>query len=303
METKMESKVFTACILAAYFFSCASFGLDGSGDITAEVKIYSGRTAPKWVMSSDEVEELGSRLSRLSGIEPPKIIPSYGYVEILNPSRNPSLPYFAVYVFALDGIVIVDDGVTRSFLAGDSGLMEWLIALGDKHDPNYGTLLYKTLPPGTPHIEVIPSSINGSASPGTIIQRKLTIFSEGNAPLIGSFEAPDYVTVEPGEIQLQAISGIKDYMVSIDAGGGGVREGSILIKSNDPTKKEYAIPYRIVVADGPADGPAPMQNSGIGLPEMAAAGIILLILCILYIFYRRRNKSKASEKGMKEGST
>lgn len=293
----MKTKLLMACILAAYFFSFASFGLDGSGDITAEVKIYSGRTAPKWAMSSDEVEELGYRLSRLSGTEPPKIIPSYGYVEILNPSKNPGLPYSAVYVFSLDGIVIVDDGVTRSFLAGDSGLMEWLIALGDKHDPNFGTLLYKTLPPGTPHIEVIPSSINGTASAGTIIQRKLTIFSEGNAPLIGSFEAPDYVTVEPGEIQLQEINGIKDYMVSIDVGGAGVKEGSILIKSNDPTKKEYVIPYKIVVAEVPADGsadiPAPRQNSGIGSLGMVAAGMILLILIILYILYRRRTKSKA----------
>lgn len=243
-----------------------------SGSIVAEVNIYSGRQSPEWAMSEDEIALLKSKLKDL----PASVsvdIPSWGYVVVNNAAESTELPYSQIY-FYQDSIIAIDDSGSHYFK--DTGdIKEWLVGLGDQHDPGFIPPLYKTLPPGTPYIAVVPSFIEASAEQNEESKSVLTIFSEGNADLWGTIAVPQFISSEPASFSLQKIDGATDIVLTADTKKTGEISGDIVVKSNDPSNPEIKIPVKITIKE------APKARAVSSLP--AWRQLFYPVLCVLLI--------------------
>ena len=124
---------------------------------------------------------------------------------------------------------------------------------------------------------------------------RLTIFSEGNAPLIGVIETPDYVTVDKKSFKLLPIEGIDDYVFSVDTKDIGEKSGEIIIRSNDPSRSEVKIPFKVTVSGKTPD----LQEPTTTQPANKQGGanyslylIVLLILAVVAFFVYVKKKKK-----------
>jgi len=264
--------------------SCICFAAAGQ-KITAMVNMYSGRAAPQWEMTASEVSELKARIERLPQAQRPSEIPSYRYVVVQNPGRDPALPYYRVYLF--DKMVITDDGKANKYLLDNEGVMDYMKDLGNRHDPNYQPPKYETLPANTPYIAVIPSSFEETIQQGATLRKTFTIFSEGNAPLQGSIEVPDFVRLDKKEFRLQAIEGVEDFVFSVDTTNPGVKDGVIVIRSNDPSNQELSIPVSLKVVEKPRTIEEKQQGSTNYLIYII---LIVLLGAIAFILFTKKKK-------------
>jgi hypothetical protein len=270
---------------------------EGIPKVVASIEVYSGRGVVQWNMTQAEMSNLAARIQGLPAVQL-KRIPTEGYVVIKN-YGNPSFPYSQVYVFT-KGMVLAESASSKtSYLDSRGELLTWLIEIGNRHDPAYVAPKYKTLPQGTPSIAVIPSSFEGSVSQGETLKQKFTVFSEGNAPLKGTIDAPASVVLDRREYSLDAISGIQDFSFSIDTSTPGEKAGSIVIKSNDPSKAELEIPFKINVVEKQGSGEEAtdstlaatnIQKQGLGNYLMYMGIVVALVLLIGFFMYSKKRK-------------
>jgi len=255
---------------------------DDAAGVTASIEVYSGRGIISWDMTPQERTELVSLIQKLPQVELKKI-PSEGYVLIKN-HGDTSFPYTQVYVFT-NGIIIAEAGTSKtSYLDQRGVVMNWLLEQGNKHDPLYTPPKYRTLPEGTPYIAYTPESYSETAAQGTPLQLRLTVFSEGNAPLNGSLEAPEYLQADKNTINLPAIDGIEDYTFSVDTGSAGEKNGEIILRTNDPSRKEIRIPVKVTVTKEPAE-PAAAESTGPSEKPNGRTGYLfcLIVLAVLAV--------------------
>lgn len=267
---------------------------DADSRVSASIEVYSGRGTVDWNMTAQEIMELAGRIQKLSPVQLKKI-PTEGYALINNHGDN-SFPYSQVYVFT-KGMVIAESGSSKTSYLDDKGeLMTWLLEQGDKHDPAYIAPKYKTLPAGTPYVAYTPASFTETVPQGALLRLKLTVFSEGNAPLEGSFETPEYVGADKGSFSLIAIEGIDDYTFTVDTSELGEKNGEITLKTNDPSQKEVKIPYKITVTGKTADAVIPDDTK----PDERTTGgvnyffyiIVLVVLAAVAFFVYAKRKTK-----------
>lgn len=246
---------------------------ENSRSITAEVNIYSGRQSPEWAMSKDETDLLREKLKNLptsASID----IPSWGYAVVTNAEKSPELPYEKIYFYQNAIIAVGDKG--NQYFEDINGIGEWLAGLGDQHDPFFTPSLFETLPPNTPYIAVVPSSVEASVEQGKESKSILTIFSEGNAGLQGTIATPQFITADLASFSLPEISGGMDILLIADTKQAGKISGDVVIKSNDPSNPEIKIPIDITVTT--AQSPAILPLSAWQEGARIAPYILVLIL-------------------------
>ena len=262
--------------------------------VVASIDVYSGRGTIQWNMTTTELSELTVRMQKLSVVNL-KRIPTANYVLIKN-YGDASFPYTQVYVFT-KGMIIAENASSQVFYLDGSGeLMAWLLDLGNNHDPSYVAPKYKTLPQNMSNIVVTPASFDETVQRGTPLTMRLTIFSEGNAPLVGVIETPDYVSVDKKSFKLLPIEGIDDYVFSVDTKDLGEKSGEIIIRSNDPSRSEEKIPFKVTVSGKTTDSKAPTTTQ----PADKQGGganyffylIVLLVLAVVALFVYAKRKTK-----------
>jgi hypothetical protein len=267
---------------------------DEGTKIWASIDLYSGRAPVSWELTPDEALKLKTRIEKLAPAQPEKIETS-GYVLVRNQEMNPILPYYQILIYS--DLVILDDGAARKTYAGDSELLNWILDAGNSHDPQYVAPKYKTLPAGTPSLAVIPVSLEETAYQGESMSLVLTIFSEGNAPLQGTVEVPDYVSAGKKSFALSEINGAEDLVFQADTYSPGVRTGYIILKSNDPVNRELKVPLKITVLEKPDAKPETEDVKGSGgmdySPYYILFAVIFLMVCFLFWNRKKRKKPKA----------
>jgi hypothetical protein len=267
---------------------------DNAARVVASIEVYSGRGSVQWDMTPQELSQLSARVHALPTVQIKKI-PSEGYVLIKNYGEA-SFPYSQVYVFT-KGMVIAESGSSKnSFLDERGQLMAWLLDLGNKHDTSYVAPKAKTLPENTPYIAVIPASFEATVSQGAPLNLRLTVFSEGNAPLEGAFETSGYISADKKSFNLPSIEGIADYTFSVDTKDTGEKNGEIIIKSNDPSRSELKVPVKVTVSGETPDEqeptstqPAEKQNGGINYFFYL---VVLVVLAVVAVFVYAKRKGK-----------
>jgi hypothetical protein len=291
----MKTKTILTGLILMSLISQMGFAV-GAAKVTASIEVYSGRGTVQWDMTPSELSELAMRIQKLPAVQLKKI-PTESYVVIKN-DGDASFPYSQVYVFT-KGMVIAQSSSSKNSYLDDKGeLMAWLLDQGNKHDPTYVAPKYKTLPQNTPYIAFTPASFEETVPQGTPLNLRLTVFSEGNAPLEGVFETPGYVTADKKSFKLPPIEGIEDYTFSIDTTAMGEKIGEITIRSNDPSRGEVKIPVKVTVGGVTVttEAPAvtqPVEQQGGGGVNYFFYLIVLLVLAAVAIFvYTKRNKKK-----------
>jgi len=103
--------------------------------VTAEIKMYSkDRAAPRWILSSSEIETLKMKLSNLprsSRVD----VPDWGYVSVTNFNNSGSFPYSSIYSF-YNRVVLVDSSGKRSYYIDTKKVGEWLMLLAESRVPS-----------------------------------------------------------------------------------------------------------------------------------------------------------------------
>ena len=256
---------------------------DEGTKIWASIDLYSGRAPVSWELAPDEALQLKTMIEKLAPAQPEQIETS-GYVLVRNPEMNPILPYYQILIYP--DRVILDDGAAQKTYAGDSELLNWILDAGNSHDPQYVAPKYKTLPAGTPSLAVIPASLEETAYQGEAKSMVLTIFSEGNAPLQGTVEVPDYVSAGKKSFALPEINGAEDLVFQADTSSPGVLTGYIILKSNDPSNRELKIPLKITVLEKPGMKPETedvKSNGGMDYgPYYILFAVLFLAVCFLF---------------------
>jgi len=244
-KTPMFVGLFLLCVMSSV---ADDTGKAGGGDmkVTATVNLYSGRAPPVWDMPAGEIEELKTKLSGLPSADKAKI-PEWGYVIIENDKPAPAFPYKKIYVF--NKLVVAETESGTTYYKDTAGIMEWLMDLGNKHDPTYVPPPYTSMPPNTARIVVLPASLSGNAQQGAKLEKTLTIFSEGSGPLTGTITPPAFMSMDKKEFSLPAIEGIEDFTFLVDTSKAGELRGEITLKSNDPERSEMKIPVAFTVLE------------------------------------------------------
>jgi hypothetical protein len=298
MKHNLYGKFFYCAIISALLFlefiaapvfasTTLALPVDENGrSITAEVDIYSGRTSPKWAMSKDETDLLKEKLKNLP-ISASIDIPSWGYVVVANTEESPELPYEKIYFYQNAIIAIGDKG--NQYFEDTNGIGEWLVGLGDQHDPSFVPPLFETLPPNTPYIAVVPSSIEASVEQGKESKSILTVFSEGNAGLQGTITTPQFISADHVSFSLPEISGAMDVALVADTKRTGKISGDVVVKSNDPNNPEIKIPIDITVTAAQAPVVLPLS----AWQEGARIALYILVLILLagiagYFVWRKK---------------
>lgn len=265
----------------------AVYGLP-SQRVSASIMLYSGRGTVEWDMTGEEFSELSGRIQKLPPVQLRRI-PAEGYVVIKN-YGEPSFPYSQVYVFK-KGMVIAEAGSEKySYLDEKGELLNWLLALGNKHDPSYVAPKYQALPEGTAYMAYTPTSFEETVAQGAELKMRLTVFSEGNAPLEGAIETPAYMHVDKGTFKLLAIEGIDDYVFSVDTSQPGEKTGEIIIRTNDPKNSRVRIPFKVSVT-GKKEAEEPAEKEGNGSNYFFyLAGLVALAGAAYYVYLTGRPK-------------
>ena len=103
----------------------------GQTPVTAEIRMYSkDKAAPRWVLSSSEIEALKTKLVNLpksSGID----VPDWGYIVVWN-YNNSQFPYSSIYALN-NRVILVDSKGERSYYVDTKKVGDWLLLLGGKH--------------------------------------------------------------------------------------------------------------------------------------------------------------------------
>jgi hypothetical protein len=103
--------------------------------ITAEIKMYSqDYAAPRWILSSSEVETLEMKLTNLprsSRVD----VPEWGYVSVTNFNNSGDFPYSSIYSFN-NRLVLVDRAGKRSYYVDIKKVGEWLMLLAESRVPS-----------------------------------------------------------------------------------------------------------------------------------------------------------------------
>jgi hypothetical protein len=103
----------------------------GRTPVTAEIRMYSkDKAAPKWVLSSSEIEALKTKLVNLpksSRID----VPDWGYIVVWN-YNNSELPYSSIYALN-NRVILVDAKGERSYYVDTKKVGDWLLLLGGKN--------------------------------------------------------------------------------------------------------------------------------------------------------------------------
>lgn len=290
---KMKKKMIIAGLILMCIFSQTGFAV-GAARVSASIEVYSGRGTVKWDMTSSEVSELATRMQKLPAVQVKKI-PTEGYVLIKN-YGDTKFPYSQIYIFTRGMVIAEGPSGKNSYLDDKGELMTWLLDQGNKHDPSYAAPKYKTLPENTPYIVATPVSFEETVQQGTELSLRLTIFSEGNAPLNGAIETPAYVFADKNSFKLPAIEGIEDYVLSVDTKDIGEKSGEIIIRSNDPSRSELKIPVKVTVSEKTSDTQAPATTQ----PEDKQGGsanyffylVVLLVLAVVAVFVYAKRKEK-----------
>lgn len=278
-----------------YLISQSGFA-EGNSKVAASIEVYSGRGTVQWDMTPAELSELTARIQNLPSVQLKKI-PADSYVSIKN-YGDASFPYSQVYVFTKGMVITESASVKNSFLDDRGELMTWLLEQGNKHDPAYVAPKYKTLPDNTPYIAYTPASFEETVSRGSPLTLRLTVFSEGNAPLEGVFETPEYASADKKSFTLPPIEGIADYTFSIDTAETGEKQGEITLRTNDPSRSNVKIPIKVSITEETLTSEAPDET----LPGEEQGGnranyffylIVLLVLAAVAVFvYAKRKTAK-----------
>jgi hypothetical protein len=289
----MKKETIITGLVLICLISQAGFA-SGAAKVAASIEVYSGRGIVQWDMTPQEKSELASRIQKLPAVQLKKI-PSEGYVVIRN-YGDVSFPYSQIHVFT-KGMVIVESAAYKNSYLDDRGeLMTWLLDQGNKHDPAYVAPKYKTLPQNTPYIAVTPDSFEEIVPQGTELSMRLTIFSEGNAPLEGIIETPEYVAADKKSFKLLPIEGIDDYTFSVDTNVIGEKIGEIIIRTNDPSRSELKIPLKVTVSGKTSEPKAPPVTQPAGKQGGGANYffylIVILVLAVVAIFVYAKRKVK-----------
>ena len=103
--------------------------------VTAEIKMYSqDRAAPRWVLSSSEIETLEMKLTNLprsSRVD----VPDWNYVSVNNFNNSAGFPYRSIYSFN-NRLVLVDSAGKRSYYVDLKKVGEWLMLLAESRVPS-----------------------------------------------------------------------------------------------------------------------------------------------------------------------
>ena len=291
---KMKKETIIPGLILMCLISQTGFGA-GASKVVASINVYSGRGTVQWNMTSSELTDLVARMQKLPSVQVKKV-PTEGYVLIKN-YGDTSFPYSQIYVFTKGMVIAGTVSSKNSYLDNKGELMTWLLDQGNKHDPAYAAPKYKTLPQNTSNIVVTPASFEETVSQGTPLSMRLTIFSEGNAPLAGVIETPDYVSADKKSFKLLPIEGIDDYVFSVDTKDIGEKSGEIIIRSNDPSRSEVKIPFKVTVSGKTTDlqeptttQPANKQGGG---ANYSLYLIVLLVLAVVGVFVYAKRKTKA----------
>jgi len=103
--------------------------------ITAEIKMYSkDRAAPRWILSSSEIETLNMKLTNLPRSTRVDV-PDWNYVSVTNYNNSAEFPYSSVYAFN-NRLVLVDSEGKRSYYVDTKKVGEWLMLLADTRVPS-----------------------------------------------------------------------------------------------------------------------------------------------------------------------
>jgi hypothetical protein len=103
--------------------------------ITAEIKMYSrDRAAPRWILSSSEIETLNMKLANLPRSTRVDV-PDWNYVSVINYNNSAEFPYSSIYAFN-NRIVLVDSEGKRSYYVDTKKVGEWLMLLADTRVPS-----------------------------------------------------------------------------------------------------------------------------------------------------------------------
>jgi hypothetical protein len=102
--------------------------------VTAEIKMYSqDYAAPRWILSSSEIETLKMKLSNLPRSARVDV-PEWGYVSVTNFNNSGVLPYSSIYSFN-NRLVLVDSSGKRSYYVDTKKAGDWLMLLAESHVP------------------------------------------------------------------------------------------------------------------------------------------------------------------------
>jgi hypothetical protein len=214
----------------------------GTGVVSAAVNIYSGRSAPTWNLSVDEMSSLKERLKGLPSAGEVKT-PVWGYIHIKNSDPKSGLGFDQLYIFKRT-IVSVDSSGEKTYYKDANDVWGFLVSRGDANDPYFVPPKRLTLPEGTPAIAVVPSNISVTADRGATHKSFFTVFNEGKGVLAVQITSPSFVVLESSSFSVPPGKGI-DVPLAFDTSAEGVYEAIIEIKSNDPAKSSLNIPVMI----------------------------------------------------------
>jgi hypothetical protein len=286
---KMKKKYLIVGLLIIFILSWNGWSQEGT-NIWASIDTYSGRAPVSWELTPDEAFQLKARVELLAPKQPEEI-ETTGYVLVRNPEMNPLLPYYQILIY--QDLVILDDGTNRNTYAGGSELLNWVLEAGNVHDPEYVAPKYKTLPPGTPLLAVIPSSLEEILYQEDAKSLVLTVFSEGNAPLQGTLEVPEFVSVDKKSFTLKEINGAEDLIFRVDTASPGVRTGYIVLKSNDPANPELKVPLTITILEKPgAKTVSADTNNNRGMDYLIYFILFAVFFSIAFLLFGKRKKRK-----------
>lgn len=283
----MKKFIIAAGIILLMLLTNVSLALNET-KVTAYIGIYSGRAPVEWQMTAQEIDELKVLLQDLPETGPAEV-PEYGIISVTSEAVSKDFPYTGMYLF--NGLVVTDDGTEKKFYKDDEGIAEWLIDLGNEHDPNYVPPPYETLPPGTAKIAVIPSYFDETVARDEVLVKTLTVFSEGNAPLEGEIVAPEFITLAKDTFALPAIEAGEDFLLTVDTSKVGERTGDIVIKSNDPSEGGLRVPFTLTVTgvddakEGNETGGVPEPGKQVDYTVYMIAFFAVLVVC--FLVYRR----------------
>jgi len=103
--------------------------------VTAEIKMYSqDRAAPRWILSSSEIETLEMKLTNLPRSTRVDV-PDWNYVSVTNFNNSIGFPYRSIYSFN-NRLVLVDSAGKRSYYIDTKKVGEWLMLLAESRVPS-----------------------------------------------------------------------------------------------------------------------------------------------------------------------
>lgn len=131
--------------------------------VTVELKLYSeDHAAPRWVLSSSEIETLKMKLNGLpksSRVD----VPDWSYISVTNFNNSESFPYSTVYIVN-NRVVLVNYKGERSYYVDTKEAGEWLRLLAGNHVPS--SMYSRSIKTGTGVAMVVRSS--GDTDPSGI---------------------------------------------------------------------------------------------------------------------------------------